>query len=316
MKLFPAITLSLILTGLTGSLAASVAGVAGADDPLDLAKSLYLAASYSEALSALDKLPDGADLAAADKYRALCFLGLDRQADAERALESLVTRQPQYSMDQLESPKLVAMFKSIRARKLPDVAKGMFASAKGAYDKGDMKAASAQFTTLLAILNGPDIGSDLSDLKMLADGFSTLAQKQLTPPLPATAAENQAAIGRPAASPAPEVPAQIFNIGDEDVIPPAPVVQNIPRWEAPNAMFQGATYTGSIEVVIDETGSVVGANIRDKINAIYDPLIVAAAAKWKYRPALRNGQPVKYRKVIPVTLKPMGRTNNDGNDEV
>jgi len=310
MKLFPAITLATILTGLTGSLAASAAGVAGVDDPLDVAKSLYLAASYSEALSALDKLPDGADLAAADKYRALCFLGLDRQADAEHALESLVMRQPQYSMDQLESPKLVSMFKSIRARKLPDVAKSMFASAKSAYDKGDMKTASAQFTTLLAILNGPDIGSDLSDLKMLADGFATLAQKQLPPPLPARAAENQAAIGRPAASSAPEVPAHIFTIGDEDVIPPAPVIQNIPRWEAPNAMFQGTTYTGSIEVVIDETGSVVGANIREKINAIYDPLIVAAAAKWKYRPALRNGQPVKYRKVIPVTLKPMGRTEN------
>ena len=309
MKLFSAITLASILTGLTSSLAASAAGV---DDPLDIAKSLYLAASYSEALSALDKLPDGADLAAADKYRALCFLGLDRQADAEQALESLVTRQPQYSMDQLESPKLVAMFKSIRARKLPEVAKSMFASAKSAYDKGDMKTASAQFTTLLALLNDPAVGSEFSDLKMLADGFSTLAQKQLPPPLPARAAENQTAVGRLGTPPAPEVPAQIFTIGDQDVVPPAPVIQNIPRWEAPNLVFQGTTYVGSIEVVIDESGSVVAANIRDKINAIYDPLIVAAAAKWKYRPALRNGQPVKYRKVIPVTLKPMGRTNNDG----
>jgi len=311
MKLLPVVALASILTGLTGSHAVAAAGV---DDPLDVAKSLYLAASYSEALSALDKLPDGADLAAADKYRALCFLGLDRQADAEQALESLVMRQPQYSMDQLESPKLVAMFKSIRARKLPEVAKSMFASAKGAYDKGDMKTASAQFTTLLAMLNGPDIGSELSDLKMLADGFSTLAQKQLPPPAPARAAENQAAVGRTGAPPAaPDAPAQIFTIGDEDVIPPAPVIQNIPRWEAPNAMFQGTSYVGSIEVVIDENGSVVAANIRDKINVIYDPLIVAAAAKWKYRPALRNGQPVKYRKVIPVTLKPMGRTSNDGN---
>ena len=310
MKLFPAITLATILTGLIGLTSSLAASAAGADDPLDVAKSLYLAASYSEALSALDKLPDGADLAAADKYRALCFLGLDRQADAEQALESLLVRQPQYSMDQLESPKLVAMFKSIRARKLPEVAKNMFASAKSTYDKGDMKGASAQFTTLLAMLNGPDIGSELSDLKMLADGFSTLAQKQLPAPPPLRAVENQAPVGRPGASSAPEVPAHIFTIGDEDVVPPAPVIQNIPRWEAPNNVFQGTTYTGSIEVVIDETGSVVAANIRDKINAIYDPLIVAAAAKWKYRPALRNGQPVKYRKVIPVTLKPMGRSEN------
>jgi hypothetical protein len=314
MKLFPAVAVASLLTS---SFAASAAGAPGADDPLDVAKSLYLAASYSEALVALDKLPDGADLAAADKYRALCFLGLDRQADAEQALESLVMRQPQYSMDQFESPKLVAMFKSIRSRKLPEVAKSMFASAKGAYDKGDMKTASAQFTTLQAMLNGPDIGSELSDLKMLADGFATLAQKQLPPPAPARAADNQAAIGRSSGPAAPEVPAQIFTIGDEDVVPPAPLVQNIPRWEAPNAVFQGTTYTGSIEVLIDETGSVVGANIREKINVIYDPLIVAAAAKWKYRPALRNGQPVKYRKVIPVTLKPIGRTiSHDGNHEL
>jgi hypothetical protein len=308
MKLFPAVALASIITS---GLAASGAA-APVDDPLDVAKSLYLAASYSEALSALDKLPDGADLAAADKYRALCFIGLDRQADAEQALESLVMRQPQYSMDQFESPKLVVMFKSIRARKLPEVAKSMFASAKSAYDKGDMKTASTQFTALLKLLSDPAIGPELSDLKMLADGFSTLAQKQLPPLAPARAAENQSAVDRLGAPRAPEVPAQIFTIADDDVVPPAPVVQNIPRWEAPNAMFQGTTFVGSIEVVIDESGSVVAANIREKINVIYDPLIVAAAAKWKYRPALRNGQPVKYRKVIPVTLKPLGRTSNDG----
>jgi len=306
MKIFTAVALASLLTS---SLAASAAAGGRGDDPLDVAKSLYLAASYSEALTALDKLPDGADLAAADKYRALCFLGLDRQADAEAALEALVMREPQYSMDQLESPKLIAMFKSIRARKLPDVAKNMFANAKNAYDKGDMKAASTQFTTLLSMLNGPDVGVEMNDLKMLADGFATLAQKQLAPPAPAKTADTQAAAGR---APVPQTPAQIFTIGDEDVVPPAPIVQTIPRWEAPNAMFQGTTYTGSIEVLIDETGTVVAANIREKINVIYDPLITAAAAKWKYRPALRNGQAVKYRKVIPVTLKPLGRSNNDG----
>src|SRR5262245_338957 len=49
-----------------------------ADDPLDAAKTLYLAAAYEDALSALGNLPASADLDQADKFRALCYLALNR----------------------------------------------------------------------------------------------------------------------------------------------------------------------------------------------------------------------------------------------
>ena len=35
---------------------------------------------------------------------------------------------------------------------------------------------------------------------------------------------------------------------------------------------------------------------------MYDTLLVNAAREWKYRPATMNGTPVRFRKLIQVTL--------------
>src|ERR1041384_7624828 len=86
------------------------------DDPLTTAKTLYQSASYQDALAALSNLPTGANLDEADKYRALCFLGLNRAQDAEHALEQLVTRRPLFALDPFDSPKLVATFRDVRAK--------------------------------------------------------------------------------------------------------------------------------------------------------------------------------------------------------
>ena len=94
-------------------LVASMSVVAfGDDDPLTAAKTLYQSASYQDALAALSNLPSGANIDEADKYRALCFLGLNRAQDAEHALEQLVTRRPLFKLDpSFDSPKLVATFR-------------------------------------------------------------------------------------------------------------------------------------------------------------------------------------------------------------
>ena len=272
------------------------------DDPLDAAKSLYLAASYQEALNALTNLPSGSDLDTADKYRALCFLGLGRDEEAEKALESLVQRKPTYVMDSgAESPKLVAIFREVRTRKLPDLARSTFANAKAAFEKGDLAAATTGFTLLTAILNGPDVGPELADLKLLADGFSTLAQKELSAQKPAAPVPAQAA---PAPAVPPPTPNQVFTVADADVIPPSPLSQNIPAWDPRNPLVLREIYAGAIEVVVDEHGTVTAARIAEPIHVSYDSRLVSAAKGWKYRPALKAGQPVKYRKVIPVTLRP------------
>jgi hypothetical protein len=41
-----------------------------------------------------------------------------------------------------------------------------------------------------------------------------------------------------------------------------------------------------------------------KLNVLYDQVLLSATKRWRYRPAFRNGKPVKYRKQINVFLRP------------
>ena len=60
---------------------------------------------------------------------------------------------------------------------------------------------------------------------------------------------------------------------------------------------------GSLEILIDETGAVEGAQMMVPFSPLYDPLAVAAAVGWRYKPATINGVPVKYRKVVQIAFK-------------
>ena len=59
---------------------------------------------------------------------------------------------------------------------------------------------------------------------------------------------------------------------------------------------------GILEVTIDEQGRVIGAVIRLSLHPIYDSQILLAAKEWRYQPATLNGRPVKFRKVIQITV--------------
>ena len=60
---------------------------------------------------------------------------------------------------------------------------------------------------------------------------------------------------------------------------------------------------GILEVVVSEKGEVESSNLRQSVNPVYDKLILSASRNWKYQPAMRDGQPVKYLKVIQITLE-------------
>ena len=58
--------------------------------------------------------------------------------------------------------------------------------------------------------------------------------------------------------------------------------------------------------MIDETGAVESAVMRTPVTAVYDKMALSAAKTWRYKPAMANGVPVKYRKDIVVAFKPIG----------
>jgi TonB family protein len=295
-----AILTALLLSASIGSIGASTARAA--DDPLETAKSLYMSASYQEALAVLANLPAGADVDLADKYRALCLLGLNRPDDAEKAIEQLLIRRPFFQVDPLDSPKLVAMLKDARTRLIPVTAKSLYAGAKEAFEKGELEKASDQFADLMKLLAEPEAAGEagLADLRILADGFAKLTEQRLAGD---RAAAKATAPPPPAPPPVPAVP-RIFTAGDPDVVPPTPLLQNIPQWVPPQSGLRMQTFSGAVEIVIDEQGAVTDAAIVEPVNAYYDQLLLAATNKWRYKPATRAGQPVKYRRTIAVTLKP------------
>ncbi|MES2694561.1 MAG: TonB family protein [Verrucomicrobiota bacterium] len=82
----------------------------------------------------------------------------------------------------------------------------------------------------------------------------------------------------------------------------------------PNAKFQGAPIypfeqkrlgeRGEVMVdfVVDETGSVIHANVVSSSNRAFEENTLRAVMKWKFEPGKRNGRVVPFRMVVPVVF--------------
>jgi TonB family protein len=255
-----------------------------ADATLAEARRLYATAAYEDALSRLADLESYRDPDIIDQYRALCLLGLNRTAEAERALERIVLRTPQYRPVESDvSPRLLALFTDVRTRTLPLAVRALYATARTSFEVRNYAATVTRLKDLLVLL-GDDEGTvnsrDLADLKQLAQGFLRLAEAEL-------AASTRT----------------VYSSLDKDVTPPVDVELRLPPWQPP-ALVKWRSYRGLVQVVIDEYGAVERATLAQPMAEFYDADLVEAARSWRFKPAIRNGQPVKYRKLVEVTQRP------------
>jgi protein TonB len=273
-------------------------------DPLGAARDLYASARYDEALAVLNDLrPESAPSATTDRrsieqYRSLCLLALGRGTEAESAIAAVVTADPAYLPgDQDASPRVRAAFSDVRKRMLPDLVTARYGEAKQLFDRKDYAAAVSRFRQVIALVDDPDMGGRLTDLKTLASGFLDLAvvasAPKPEPPKPAAAAP-------PPPPAATADPNRIYTMVDKEVVPPVVVRQDVPRL-AP-AMKAQAKARGVIEVVIDEQGRVTALAIRESIHPMFDSELMARGREWRYQPAKLDGQPVKYRKMIQLNI--------------
>lgn len=273
--------------------------------PLGAAKDLYASARYDEALTVLNGLRSGdqTDYKSVEQYRSLCLLALGRASEAETAIAAVVTADPTYQPAESDaSPRVRATFTDVRRRLLPEIAASRYAAAKASYDRHDWAAAEQQFRTVLGLIDDPDTGGKLRDLRMLTVGFLELSAKAAAPPPPPPAPVPVAAAA-PVAPPAPVVPepGKVFGSDDSGVVAPVSVRQDIPK--VPVSVISLAKPVGQMEVTIDEQGRVVAMAIRGSIHPAYDSQLLAAARDWRYQPATFNGYPVKFRKLIQITVK-------------
>ena len=283
-----------------------------AQESLAAARELYAAAEYEKALTMLDTLlaakPSRQERQAIDLYRILCLFALNNVDEANRALEAMILRDPLFrpSMDDVPR-RLRGTFTDTRKRLLPTIIREKYIVAKNAFDRGEYKDASTGFTQVLAALADPDVANEvekgsLADLRVLATGFSELADKAMSP-APAPAPEAVAAPPTPTAaaipSAAPRQP-RIYQVGDAGVTLPVVIRQEMPAYSVKVA----AQRSGQVDVVIDETGAVESATIVTSVDPRYNALVLAASKSWRYRPATVDGVPVKFRKRIQITVAP------------
>jgi TonB family protein len=287
-------------------LVALAAPVAAQDSPLAVARELYASARYDEALAMLNGLrpqesTNPTNLRSIEQYRSLCLLALGRGAEAEAAIAAVVASDPMYLPTETEAPpRLRTAFSEVRQRQLPEIARSRYATAKATFDRKDYPAAEQQFRDLLRLIDDPDMGGRLSDLRMLVSGFVDLSTAAAAPP-PEPKREDPAPSPTPAA-PAPTTPdpQRIFTADDDGVSPAAAIRQEVPR--VPVQIASQTRERGLLEVTIDEQGRVIGAKVRMSLHPIYDSQLMAATRDWRYTPAVQNGRPVKFRKVIQITV--------------
>lgn len=274
--------------------------MAAGRDIVGTARDLYASARYDEALAVLnDSSVTVTDRKSIEQYRSLCLLALGRGTEAESAIAAVITADPTYQPGEAEaSPRVRTAFSDVRKRLLPELAGARYLEAKATYDRKEYPAAVQQFKALLALLDDPDMGGRLADLRTLASGFSDLAAAAAAPP-PAPKPEPV-----PAPPPAPVVPQadpnRIYTMLDADVLMPKVIRQDMPPLL--QSMKAQARDRGIIEIVIDEQGRVTFAAVRSSVHPMYDASLIAAAREWRYQAAMFAGKPVKYRKMIQINV--------------
>jgi TonB family protein len=289
----------------------AAASASAQNDLLQAARDLYASAAYEEALSELVRVkssvtaPDAAR--EVDQYRAFCLVALGRTAEAEALAEAVVRNDPMMTVDRLDaSPRIEAMFATVRKRVLPRVIREEYRTARSLVGEKSPEAESRLTHVHRLLTEAEKIGAwdeTLSDLRTLVDGFLELSHGAASDS-PAAPARAVAEAADTAPSTPPPGPQALYRPDDAGVLPPVTVYQPAPQ--VPTALLyivRSLHRSGIVDVVIDEHGSVQEVAVRQSVNAAYDSLVVAAARTWKYRPATRNGVPVRFVKSVVVNAE-------------
>jgi TonB family protein len=271
-------------------------------ETIDVARELYVTANYEEALGVLSRLesPNNlpTDRLAIDQYRAFCFLALGRTVEAERAIEAVLSADPLYRPAEADaSPRLRSAFASVRQRILPALVQREYANAKAAFDRQEFATAAIEFARVLRGLDDSALADgagnpQFADLRTLAAGFRDLSVRAATPPPEPPPAPEPVA--------APKMLKEIYGAGETGVSPPQIVRQSLPPFPRDLVLRNG----GVLEVLINQAGTVESVIMRSSMNPRYDAIVVNAAKAWKYQPATVDGTPVKFRKLINISVKP------------
>ena len=304
---------------LAASLLVATTTASAQDNTLARAKDFYASAAYDEALQVLvalrSKTSNTSESTEAAAYQVFCLVALGRNAEAKSTIEEMVRFDPLYHPPEAEtSPRVRTLYEDVRRPLLPEIVRTSYARAKEAFDRKEMPIAAEGFDKVLKLLDevkATDPG--MADLRTLATGFRDFSKAAAAPPPPPPAADPT-----PAPAPAPTAtveatPAIItrnptqesqltYGATDLDVKKPVPINQALPAWRPENPVEERQSYSGAIEILVGEDGKVISVTLIKSVHPRYDAVLLQSARKWEFRPATRNGKPVRYYYGLNVHL--------------
>jgi len=265
-----------------------------AQDALQTVKDLYASAAYEDALTAVGQLGAIAPSIETAQYRVFCLVALGRMVEADRAVETLLTAEPEYHPDPAQaSPRIVTLFSKVRHRIGPGLVKRAYQQGRAAMDRQDRDEAVEQFEAMLRLADDADVRDDamVTDLKDLGSGFLTLSRA--LPSQPRTAAASSS----PAPTTASAARAAV-------ITPPVIVQQKLPPWIANPINRRATEFRGSIRVQISAEGKVVSAELVQSIHPAYDAILLRTARGWLYEPGRKDGVPIAMEKTVDIVVSP------------
>lgn len=118
-------------------------------------------------------------------------------------------------------------------------------------------------------------------------------------PEPAAATPSLMAVESPVANapavdePPREYDTTIYTVADLDVIPPVMRSADLPRWRPSDG-----DDADSVEVLVSPDGGVDRIKLVSQPRRMVDVMTLSAAKMWQFEPALKDGEPVRYRLIL------------------
>lgn len=290
---------------------------AATPDDLAIVRGHYATAAYEEALAHVAALDVARVTPEIEQFRALCLLALGRTDEGQQAFERLVRLAPLYQIPEAQvSPRMFSVFRDVRRRVMPTIVREMYNRGKASYDQKQYALAVTELQELMRVLGDPDAAADataFADLRQLADGFIRLSEAEIefaaraaAPPPPPPAPEPATVVAEVPPSPDTVTVTKIvvYSRDDQDVTAPVEIQRFMPPWDPPAVMARWAAYRGELEVIVDEAGGVEQAQMLRPTISSYDRALIGATERWRFAPARRNDEAVKYRLTFQVVLAP------------
>ena len=98
--------------------------------------------------------------------------------------------------------------------------------------------------------------------------------------------------------PDPLLASALFDSSDVNVTPPVTLRLRVPTLADPAS----SETVGVVEAIVSATGEVEKVKLLSPPESIHQSMILSAIKTWRFRPATKDGQPVRYRQLIPVAI--------------